>query len=78
LATPVNPPLIQLNNFTLSSFHPGGVQIGMFDGSVRFLSEDVDFQTVRGPAPYNSTNGPVDSILERLVAIADGQPIGEF
>ncbi|MHC4880416.1 MAG: DUF1559 family PulG-like putative transporter [Planctomycetota bacterium] len=34
-------------NTILNSFHPGGIHIGMADGSVRFLSDNTDFTTVR-------------------------------
>ncbi|MEZ6124089.1 MAG: DUF1559 domain-containing protein [Planctomycetaceae bacterium] len=33
------------NNTVINSQHEGGVQIGLTDGSVRFVSENVDFQT---------------------------------
>lgn len=52
----------------LASNHPGGVQILMADGAVRFLQQSVQ----HNPTPA------VDSVLERLVARADGQPVGEF
>ncbi|HUG66926.1 MAG TPA: DUF1559 domain-containing protein [Pirellulaceae bacterium] len=31
--------------FASRSFHPGGVQIGMMDGSVAFVAETIDFET---------------------------------
>ncbi len=34
-------------NTILNSFHPGGIHIGLADGSVRFLSENTNFNTVR-------------------------------
>lgn len=55
---------------TVSSNHPGGVNVCMFDGSVRFISENIDH------APTNDhTDDPIDSLFERLIAIADGQPV---
>ena len=48
----------------LSSQHAGGVQALFADGSVHFISETIQF---------NTTN-TVDTVLERLVSRADGQP----
>ncbi|MBA2114331.1 DUF1559 family PulG-like putative transporter [Bremerella alba] len=56
-----------------SSLHPGGVLALQFDGSVRFVSENIEFlRTAGGP---NDT--PVDSLYEYLIAISDGNPISE-
>ncbi|HBN79035.1 MAG TPA: prepilin-type cleavage/methylation domain-containing protein, partial [Planctomycetaceae bacterium] len=38
------------------------------DGSVRFISENID----------HNISDPIDSTLERLVGISDGQVVGEF
>jgi prepilin-type N-terminal cleavage/methylation domain-containing protein len=35
------------NNTVINSFHTGGVHVLLGDGSVRFLSNDVDFQTLK-------------------------------
>jgi prepilin-type N-terminal cleavage/methylation domain-containing protein/prepilin-type processing-associated H-X9-DG protein len=60
---------------TLSSQHIGGVQVAFFDGSVHFISENLDFRTAP-VGTQNQLNGPVDSVIERLVAISDGQALG--
>ncbi|MFN3160725.1 MAG: DUF1559 domain-containing protein [Rubinisphaera brasiliensis] len=59
-----------------SSQHKGGVQALMFDGGVRFISENIQF--IRStPATDNNTSA-ADSIWEYLIEIGDGQVVGEF
>ena len=45
----------------MGSRHPGGMNVAFCDGSVRFISETIDPQT-----------------LERLITIADGNPVAAF
>ena len=55
----------------LSSSHPGGVMVAMYDGSVRFLPETIDFV-------YGGDGDPnADRVLERLAHISDGNPVSE-
>lgn len=51
-----------------ASYHVGGAQFAMADGSVRFISETIDWKP----------DIAVNSTFERLGAIADGQIIGSF
>ncbi len=35
-----------MTNTVLNSFHPGGIQVGLADGSVRFLAETINMVTL--------------------------------
>jgi prepilin-type N-terminal cleavage/methylation domain-containing protein/prepilin-type processing-associated H-X9-DG protein len=41
-----------------SSAHTGGVQVVMVDGSVQFISENIDTGNVSAPAPPSNSSGP--------------------
>ncbi len=75
--SPINPVQSVYNKFAkqqaLSSNHSGGIQMALFDGSVRFLTQNVDFVMAGG----NNTS-VADSVYEYLVHKDDGRVIGEY
>ncbi|WDI41750.1 DUF1559 domain-containing protein [Bremerella sp. P1] len=56
----------------LSSQHPGGVNVALGDASVRFLPETLEW------AYGGDGDGNINTVSERLAAINDGFPIGDF
>lgn len=54
---------------SFSSSHTGGAHFVLCDGSVRFISENVD---------HLKSTSAIDSTFERLLDRADGDPIGEY
>lgn len=63
---PLNCTVVQECDRGFSSAHPGGANFALVDGSVRFISETVD---------HNPATSAVDSVYERLIAIADGEAV---
>ncbi len=84
---PMNLPVLSTNaaarNDAFSSMHEGGAQFVLCDGSVRFISENIQHTNhlwVTAPIdPYNrSNNGAGYGIYQRIASRADGLVIGEF
>ncbi len=68
------PTCAQMRFGSLSSFHRGGAQVVLCDGSVRFITENIDFVAESGLPDAAVGNGT----LNRLFVRDDGIPVGEF
>jgi prepilin-type N-terminal cleavage/methylation domain-containing protein/prepilin-type processing-associated H-X9-DG protein len=62
--------------FSAGSLHTGGVNVGMADGSVRFISDNIDTGNLAVPAPLATAGGPSPyGIWGALGSKAGGEPV---
>jgi len=65
--------------YALTSQHPGGVQVVFADGSVHFLSENIESRTCsecgNAAGACNAFNPTADFVYQRLFNIQDGDPV---
>ncbi|QDT66863.1 DUF1559 family PulG-like putative transporter [Calycomorphotria hydatis] len=65
-------------NSGMHSMHAGGSQAVFADGSVHFISENIDYEPVGGGDYAAPTPTNVDSVLEYMFSRNDGNVFGEF
>ena len=62
---------------SINSRHKGGAQVVLFDGSVKFISENIE--QIGGDTTWDTgTPNAPNTLLEYLLARNDGQVVGEF
>ena len=61
-----------------SSNHTGGATFAFNDGSVQFISNNIDYNGVTIPSGVLQNGLWIDSVFERLIGKADGAVIGEW
>ena len=65
---------------TAASNHPGGTTFCLADGSVKFVSENIQHTATAWVAtqPFMTPQGNAFGLYQRLFCILDGHPMAEF
>ncbi len=76
--SPANDP--DNKRYALSSRHPGGANVALCDGAVRFLTNDIDSYANPASGDHAHVSGGMntDHLFQRLYVKDDGKPVGEF
>jgi prepilin-type N-terminal cleavage/methylation domain-containing protein/prepilin-type processing-associated H-X9-DG protein len=72
--------------FSWTSYHPGGINVALCDGSVRFINETIDSCTSYATGVDTQTaqlsdkvrKGQIDNVYQKLYLRNDGKVIGEY
>ncbi|MEM1061771.1 MAG: DUF1559 domain-containing protein [Planctomycetota bacterium] len=81
LVDPMGNPEFVRDDMAFSSLHPGGAQFALADGSVRFISENIEGDNFGDGGNAVNPSNPIrdlDTILEFLISRRDGRVLGEF
>lgn len=77
-STKINTPDVPNCERGYNSRHEGGAQFLLADGSVQFLSENINFDSTNRCATRGNNSAANMGTFQRLINRQDGQPVGQF